>query len=263
MTSTIKHAIDSERVLTITLNRPEQLNAMDLTMAAEFEAIVKSNLNNNLRGLIITGAGKAFSTGGDLGMLKQKQTQSEEQNYRDMRAFYKAFLSILDLNVPTVAAINGPAIGAGLCLATACDLRVADIGAKLGFTFAKLGLYPGMGATFFLPRVIGQAKALELLATARVLSAQEGYEIGLVNKLAVAENNAVLTAKKLLEEIALSAPTTTTKLINTFRKELSKELESALEQEAKYQSIDYRSAEFNEGLKAVIEKRKPIWDRYR
>lgn len=120
-----------------------------------------------VRVVILTGEGKAFSAGGDLDFLLNRANDEPGNNAPMMRAFYARFLSLLQLPVPVIAAINGPAIGAGMCVAAACDLRIAAKTTDMGFTFAKLGLHPGMGCTFFLPALIGQQNASRLLLTVR------------------------------------------------------------------------------------------------
>src|SRR5688500_3431814 len=133
-----------EDVAHITLNDPDNLNAMGEDMAAEFLAAGSGlRTNASVRGILLSGAGRGFSAGGNLEMLEKKISLTGEENRTRMLTFYRSFLSMLTLDLPVVALINGPAVGAGLCLAAACDIRIATTGAKLGFTFVKLGLYPG------------------------------------------------------------------------------------------------------------------------
>jgi enoyl-CoA hydratase len=239
----------------ITLNDPDHLNAMSEAMADQFSALVeKVRKEAGLRALILTGAGRAFSAGGDLEMLERKRKLSGAENKRKMLEFYDSFLKILTLKVPVVAALNGAAIGAGLCLASACDMRVAATGSKLGFTFARLGLYPGMGATYFLPRVIGVARASELLMTAKVILAEEALAIGLVSKV-VAADAIMESALGLAREIAECGPQAIRELVQGLR-EGSSTLKLALEREATCQSYDYAGKEFAEGIAAVREGRK-------
>lgn len=240
----------------ITLNDPDNLNAMGEEMAAEVLGLVQKLKPEaaKLRAIIVTGAGRAFSAGGNLSMLEKKQEISGEENRLLMEKFYHSFLSVLQLNVPLIAAINGHAIGAGLCLASACDIRMANEGAKLGLTFVKLGLHPGMGATYFLPRILGYAKASELLLTGRVVDAAEALRIGLLSK--VVKSDVVDEAKALALEISESGPESVRQLLQTLRAGPTS-LEATLEREALCQSINYKSSEFKEGVRATIEKRKP------
>lgn len=240
----------------ITLQDPDNLNAMGEAMAAEFSAIVENlrSEKQSLRAIILTGAGRAFSAGGNLEMLERKQALSGEENRTLMLKFYHSFLSILSLNIPLIAAINGHAIGAGLCVACACDIRLAGEQAKFGVTFTKLGLHPGMGGTYFLPRILGFSTAAELMLTGRVIDASEALRIRLVSK--VVPNETLLDeAQKLATEIAGCGPDSVRQVLATLRSG-SQSLSAALEHEALCQSINYRSAEFKEGVRAAIEKRK-------
>jgi enoyl-CoA hydratase len=241
----------------ITLSSPTSLNAMDETMATAFRAkfLELKAAERSYRAIILTGAGKAFSAGGNLGMLKAKTQISYEENRRRMLWFYDSFLCMLQLDVPLIAAVNGHAIGAGLCLASACDIRVISSEAKLGMTFARLGLHPGMGATYFLPRVLGQAKAAEYMLTGRLLSGVELATSGFASKL-VAPEQVLAAALEVAGEIVACGPQSVRALLKTLRGS-QEELRIALEREAACQSLDYLGAEFYEGITAAIEKRAP------
>lgn len=247
----------SEHVAYIWLNQPDSLNAMSEVMARDFRSTVAqlAKSKSKPRVLILSGKGKAFSAGGDLEMLENKTTLSAEENQRRMEEFYASFLSILDLGIPLVAAINGAAVGAGLCLASACDVRVCSDTAKLGFTFVKLGLHPGMGGTYFLPRVVGDAMARELMVTGRVIDSSEAKRIGLVSQV-VSTDQLQATVLKIAEEIAANGPLAVTQLIATLRAE-RQSLSPSLTHEARCQSINYASEEFKEGIRAIREKRAP------
>lgn len=243
----------------ITLNDPDSLNAMGEAMAKESRALVEriSTEAKGLRAIILTGAGRAFSAGGDLAMLEAKKQIPEARNRELMMEFYHSFLGLLSLQVPLIAAINGHAIGAGLCVACACDIRIAGETAKLGFTFTKLGLHPGMGATYFVPQVVGFARAAELLLTARVVEAEEALKLGLVSKI-VPTANVVEEALKVAREIASCGPEATRQLLESLRSKPTT-IESALAREAACQGINYASNEFAEGLSATQAKRQPNW----
>ena len=249
----------SSHCLRITFNDPANLNAMGEDMAAEFVALVEKIRveHSGCRCIIMTGAGRAFSAGGNLEMLERKQQLSEAENQRLMLKFYHSFLGILSLNVPLVAAINGHAIGAGLCLAAACDVRVASDQAKFGVTFTRLGLHPGMGGTFFLPRVLGYAAAAELMLSGRVVDAAEAMRIGLVSKV-VPSADLMSQAEALASEIASCGPEANRAVLQTLRAG-STTLAAALERESSCQSLSYKSAEFKEGVRAAIEKRKAVF----
>lgn len=189
-------------ITTLTLNLPEKRNAMTPSLTAAFAAAVSLVRGDpETKVVIVTGAGSAFSAGGDLGTLQGLLGNRPRDNWESMRAFYQQYLSIREIEVPTIAAINGHALGAGLCLALACDMRIAAKGIKLGFTFLSLGLHPGMGATWFVPRLLGTALACELLLSGRVLSAEEAESMGLVNR-SVEAGHLAAEVRRLAEAIA-------------------------------------------------------------
>jgi len=246
--------IDTPSIATIALSDELNLNAMSEEMANQFRQVVSTLIQHgSLRAVILTGAGKAFSAGGHLEMLEKKRTIEPEENYRLMLDFYDSFLSLLTLQVPLIAAINGAAVGAGLCVACACDIRIASESAKLGFTFLKLGLHPGMGGTFLLPRIVGRAVATELLLTARIIDAQESLRLGLISQV-VAHDKLVERAQAIAQEILKCGPLATKQLLQTMRADFN-ELKKALMNEARCQSINYAGAEYAEGLASVRERR--------
>lgn len=250
----VNHTSDSQGIVTITLNDEQNLNAMSEEMAVEFKTLVQSLAHSKTaKVIIITGAGRSFSAGGHLAMLDAKRTRAQEENRAGMLSFYDSFLSILKLNVPVIAALHGAAVGAGLCLACAADIRIATEDTKLGFTFLKLGLHPGMGGTFLVPRIVGQSVATELLLTGRIISAQEALRIGLVSRLC-AKESLLSEARAIAQEILTCGPHASAQLLETMRSDLLG-LPQALEREAACQSINYASSEFAEGLASVKEKR--------
>ncbi len=239
----------------LVLNSPQNLNAMDEKMATEFRAAVESlRSDSSLRRLVLCGEGRAFSAGGNISMLREKVAKPYEQNVSEMMGFYESFLSIRHIPVPTIAALHGHAIGAGLCLALACDFRVAASEAKLGLNFVKIGLHPGMGATYFLPRLLGPAAAAELLFSGTVLRAKDAHQLGMLN--------AVVPSKKFqagldtfLAQLEGSGPEAVRQLKQTLCSAREAELRLALQREAEAQAENFQSAEFLEGITAVEEKR--------
>ena len=155
--SSVQFEVLPGKIGVITLADQARLNALTEPMGDAFSRLVDSIQANRqgVAAIVLRGEGRAFSAGGDLDFLRARRADSPESNVTMMLAFYRRFLAVRRLPVPVVAAINGPAIGAGLCLALACDVRVAAASAQLGVTFTKLGLHPGMGATHFLPRIVG------------------------------------------------------------------------------------------------------------
>ncbi len=177
--------VSGGRVAVVSLNDPPRMNALTEAMGDALEARVRELAQvRGLRAAVLTGEGRAFSAGGDLDFLLRESGRSRESNRETMQAFYRRFLSLRRSPVPWVAAVNGHAIGAGLCLAVGgCDVRVAHRDARMGMTFVRLGLHPGMAATHFLPQVVGPAAAAELMLTGRTITAEEALGMGLVSKV--------------------------------------------------------------------------------
>ena len=240
----------------IILDDPQKRNAMSEEMALEFREVVeKIREDRSIRLLVIRGRGKCFSAGGDLDMLEKKAEFSKEENKKIMLNFYRAFLSLRSLPFASLAAINGHAIGAGLCFSLACDWRYAHKDAKLGATFLKLALHPGMAATYYLPRLVGQAKASELLMSARIISAEEAEKIGLVNKC-LSEEHFESEISNLYSELLQTGPQASIQLKESLSLSHNLSLEECIEREAAMQAENYASKEFLEGVKATKEKRK-------
>ena len=177
-------------------------------------------------------------------------------NRDSMRAFYKLFLTVRDLPCPTVAAIQGAAIGAGLCVALACDLRIVAREAKLGLNFTRLGIHPGMGATWTLPRLVGPAVAAELLYTGRIFDGEEALRVGLVNR-AVPREEVLKEALALAREVATSAPRAVRGVKRALARSQDATLEDQLSFEAERQAECFESSDLREGIAAVREKREP------
>ncbi len=174
----------SPGVVRITLDNPDMRNAMSDEMTASWvRAIDEIAADRSVRAVVVTGAGSAFCSGGNTGWISSEPDASVDHLRNRMVPFYRAWLSIRKLEVPTIAAVNGHAIGAGLCLALACDIRYAATGAKLGVPFVKLGMHAGMAGTYLLPNVVGPAHARDLLLTGRVVEADEALRLGLVSQV--------------------------------------------------------------------------------
>ena len=254
-------------VATLTFNDPERRNAMTEAMGVAFaERTALLREEPDLRAVVPTGAGRAFSAGGDLDMIEARAKEGAERPVlarraiRDtMRAFYQLFLSVRDLPCPTVAAVQGHAIGAGLCVALACDLRLVSREAKLGLNFTRLGLHPGMGATWTLPRLVGPALAAELLYTGRILDGEEAARIGLANR-ALAPDAVVEKARTLATEIAASAPLAVQGVKRALARSPGASLEDQLSFEAHEQAGDFTSRDVHAGLAAARERRDPEFE---
>jgi enoyl-CoA hydratase len=252
-------------VSVLTFNDPERRNAMTEAMGEALSArVAELSRDATVRAVVLTGAGRAFSAGGDLGMIEAKGAvgradpggDARRRNQEEMHAFYRLFLAVRDLPCPTLAALNGAAIGAGLCVALACDLRIAARDARLGLNFSRLGIHPGMGATWTLPRLVGPARAAELIYTGRVIDGDEAARIGLVNE-AVAVERIGERALALAREIAQSAPTAVRGAKRALALSPTATLEEQLGFEAARQAECYETNDLVEGIAAVREKRDP------
>jgi len=242
-------------VYILRLNRPSSLNAMTLQMGHDFlETINQLCTDPEIRVLVLTGAGRAFSAGGDLEFLLSRCDDTPHSNSQEMRAFYGRFLSLLQLPVPIIAAINGPAIGAGLCVAAACDLRVTARDVDLGFTFTRIGLHPGMGCTHFLPAIIGQQHASRLLLTGEIIKGSRAHEIGLVGEVVDQPADVLPAALKLANSIASNSPVAIRTLTTSLRMRHQDNLERALYREADAQAQSYGTSELRENVTAIMNK---------
>ena len=174
----------SDGVVLLTLDNPGMRNAMSDEMTSSWVAAIEEiAADTSVRAVVVTGEGSAFCSGGNTSWIASEPDASVDRLRSRMLPFYRAWLSIRRLEVPTIAAVNGAAIGAGLCLALACDIRYAADGAKLGVPFNKLGMHAGMAGTWLLPNVVGPAHARDLLLTGRVVEADEALRLGLVSRV--------------------------------------------------------------------------------
>jgi len=251
-------------IVTLHFNDPDRLNAMTRAMGESFrERIGHLAQDESIRALVLTGEGRAFSAGGDLDMLQAQADRGVAapgiawRGIRDeMSTFYRLFLSIRDMPCPTLAAINGHAIGAGFCVALACDFRYVAAEAKLGLNFTRIGVHPGMGATWTLPRLVGPALASELLFTSRTIDGEEAFRIGLANRV-LARDEVLTAATSTAREIAQNAPLAVRATKRALRRTENAPIEDQLQFEASEQAQNFESKDAQEGIAAVREKRSP------
>ena len=254
------------KVAIITLNDPKRLNALNATMGDEFTQIIKDLCegpgSEGLGAVVLTGSGRAFSAGGDMGFLNDRSKDTPSRNAVIMRRFYERFLSVRRLPVPVVAAINGPAIGAGLALALACDVRVASKDAKMGITFVGLGLHPGMGSTHFLPRIVGIQQASKLMLTGQIIDGVEAQRIGMIVDVYDDGETCLAAAVKMAQQMAAAAPLAVRTCCRTLRMAQDDGLDRSLWREADAQAQVWNSNDMTEGLAGLVEKRKPTFTNY-
>jgi enoyl-CoA hydratase len=244
-------------VVVLTLNLPERRNAMTAELTAAWtEAVGSLRPDRSVRAVVVTGEGTAFCSGGDLSWIGESPDLTVDTIRDRMIPFYRAWLSIRALEVPTIAAINGPAVGAGLCLALACDLRYAASGAKLSAPFTSLGMHAGMAASWLLPEVVGLPVARDLLFTGRRLDAEQALAVGLVN--GVFDSDGLLPgALEVADQIAANAPIAVRLTVAALRSGGFRSLESALQFEALAQPVTFATADLTEGIDAAKQRRTP------
>jgi enoyl-CoA hydratase len=247
---TLLFEVDEQGICTISINRPEKLNALNNQVFLDLDEALDTIIGDtSIKVLIITGVGeKAFVAGADIKEFSSfNAEQASELSLRGHRVFQK----IEDLNKPVIAAVNGFALGGGCELAMACHLRVASLNAKLGLPEVTLGLIPGYGGTQRLAKLVGQAKALELIFTGRFIGAEEAEVLGLVNK---AGESALEEAQKIAKSIANQAPLALKSAILAVNSACTKE---GYQTEAKLFGDLFETEDFKEGTGAFFEKRKP------
>ena len=249
------------RVATLTLNRPDKLNAIDVDMARELvEATAALLADKQVRVLVITGAGRAFSAGGDVNFLGESLHQAK---YADAMALVRAggqlVRSIRESPKPVLASLNGVAAGGGANLALGCDLRIASDTAGIGQVFHRIGLHPDWGGTYFLPRLAGTARALELIWSADVIPAARCLELGLVNQVVSSSQLAPATGD-WARRLAAMPPIAAALAKEAVYKNMERDLGAALVQEEENQEKCFKSKDALEGFAAFSAKRAPHFE---
>ncbi len=247
----------ADGVVRLTLDNPDMRNAMSDEMTASWvRAIDDIAADRTVRVVVVTGEGSAFCSGGNTGWISSEPDASVDYLRNRMVPFYRAWLSIRKLEVPTIAAVNGHAIGAGLCLALACDIRYAAQGAKLGVPFVKLGMHAGMAGTYLLPNVVGAAHARDLLLTGRVVESEEALRIGLVSRV-IDRSTFADEVLAIATDVAGTAPIATRLTKIALADGGHADFESALQWESLAQPLTLATADLQEGVRASREKRAP------
>ncbi len=255
-TDFIRYSVDGP-VATVTLNRPENLNPLG---PAQFppilEAIRKATADPSVRVLVFTGAGKAFSAGGDIKTMEARLTQPLVERWNYLTDISQVAVSLVNCPKPTVAVVRGACVGAGLSIAAACDLRIASTTSKFGAVFTKIGLASDVALSYFLPRLVGHAKALEMYYTGDLVLAEEAKQIGLVNRL-VSDEKLDDEARALVAKIAGGATSSYSMVKRQIYLSLETSLKAMAEIEAAHQTIATYSQDAREGISAINEKRPP------
>ena len=244
-------------VATITLNRPEKRNAISFELIDDLVHALGEVAKSEAIVLILTGAGKAFSSGMDLDNLKSLLGRTPEQNLQDSQTMVQLFRSLYEFPKVTIAAVNGAAIAGGTGLALLCDFTLAVPEAKFGYTEVRIGFVPAIVSTFLL-RQVGEKQARDLLLTGRIFEAEEAARMGLVSEIVPTEDlmkRARELAALLMENSAASLRATKQLLTDHARQELDAQIEAAVRENAAIRT----TADFREGISSFLEKRKPVW----
>ncbi len=249
----------ADGVATITLNRPRQLNALNEEMILEIlEAAKKAAEDEEVKVLIITGTGRAFCFGADISAFRQGESSSASLAFNLLPKAQEIIRTLIGMDKPTIASLNGFATGLGLDLALACDLRIAAERAKLGEAFITMGLVPDGGGTFFLPRLVGLAKAAELIFTGEAISASEAERLGLINRAIPAPD-----LEKNVRELAIKLAQSPSPALGLAKrllwKNLQANIEEALSSEAESQKICLESQDHRAAVQAYWKKREPVF----
>jgi len=247
-----------DKVAFITLNRPERLNSFDMKLGHElYEVLQNVAQNRELRVVVIKGTGKGFCGGGD---VKDMHAAEDKSHFlRDLtRAIHRCVIEIRTMEKPVIAAVNGAAFGAGLSLALACDMIIAVKEAKMSTAFIGIGLAPGCG-TEFVTKIIGYQRACEYILTSKMFTAEEGYRLGLVNKV-VETDQLDVTIEEIVSLFRSLPPIAVGKAKMLINKSLENDMISHLELESKTAAWSAGTEDFTEGVTAFVEKRKPVFN---
>lgn len=241
----------------ITINRPDVLNCFNFDTLAELETIVQGiHTSKDIRIVIITGTGeKAFSAGAD---LKERKTLNEQEVRRNVKKIGDVFSQIASLPQPTIAAVNGYAFGGGFELALSCDFRIAATHAKLGLTETSMAIIPGAGGTQRLPRLVGEAKAMEMILTAKRLTAEQALIDGVVNRI-VAIEDLMEACRELAAQMMKNGPIALQQAKFAIHQGINVDLETGLKIEAKAYELTIPTKDRVEALAAFNEKRPPVF----
>lgn len=247
----------SDGIVTLRLNRPEKLNALNLALISDLTSTLRALRGDEAaRAVVLTGNGPAFSAGGDFEAIQALWKASPSDSRRLLLDGLEVIKALYHLERPTVALVNGPAVGGGLSLALACDFVLAAEEATLSFPFTRLGIVPDMGAMHLVPRLVGMRRALELFLLGRTFTAKEAAEMGLITRAVpreALETDGMMLARQLAEGATRALGATKTLLHHA----LELDLERVLELEAHAQSLLWHTADHREAIAAFREKRPP------
>src|SRR5215468_889481 len=250
-----------DSVATLTLNRPERLNALGDTLRDDlYDAVLRATTDPDVRAIVLTGAGRGFCSGGDVKAMNEARETGAERPVLDKVAPSRdrVLLAMQEAPQPIIAAVNGAAAGAGMNLALGCDIRIASTAARFTQAFVKRGLHPDWGGTYFLPRLVGTAKACEMIFTGDVIDAAEAERLGIVSRV-VAPEELMPTAYELARRIAAGPPVAIRLAKRSIYANSELDLRAALQNETMAQNICFETEDATEGIRAFGEKRAPAF----
>jgi len=256
----LKVELKNTNQLWVTLDNPDQMNAITIPMIESLVKVLKfADFDSTVRVIVLTGAGKSFCAGGDIKAMLDKsgmfEGESNELRVRYMHGIQQIPRAIEEISTPIIAMVNGAAIGAGCDLSMMCDLRTGSAQSKFGETFTKMGLVPGDGGTFFLQRVLGYSKAMQMFLTAEIFEGQRAFDFGLLNFF-FEDSMLKAETEKLAEKVAALAPVAQSMTKKAMKISYLSDLSTSLDVLAAFQGISQRTEDHFEALHAFNEKRK-------
>jgi len=249
----------SEHIATLTLNRPDKLNALSGEMMAELVPIIERLAEDEeVRCVVVTGAGRGFCAGGDVAGMASGETMPNENPVARLRRLEETSRLLHEMPKPTIAMVNGPAAGAGLSIALACDIRIAGESARFGTAFIRIGFSGDFGGTWMLQRLVGPARARELYFTGDLIDAREADRIGLVNRV-VADDQLASESRALAERMAKGPPIALARMKQNMNLGLVSDYSALLDAEAEGMIMTATTEDNREAVKAFLEKRPPTF----
>lgn len=254
-------AVKNTHQLWVTLNNPDQMNAITNDMINSLtEVLTHADFDQNIRVVVLTGKGKNFCAGGDIKAMEEKSGmfagESNELRARYQHGIQRIPQCMENISVPVIAMVNGAAVGAGCDLSMMCDVRVGHNKTKFAETFTRMGLVPGDGGTFFLQRIVGYSKAMQMFLTAKAIEGKEALDYGLLNFL-FEESAMEEETKKLADSISANSPVAQRLTKKAMKVSYLHDLQTSLDMLASFQGISQRTADHFEAIKSFKEKRSP------
>lgn len=258
----VKVEIKNKHQLWITLDNPDQMNAITTSMIDSLVMILKhADFDRDIRVMVITGSGKAFCAGGDIKAMEEKSGmfagESNELRMRYMHGIQQIPRCLEEISTPLIAMVQGAAVGAGCDVAMMCDLRIGSVHTKFSETFTRMGLVPGDGGTFFLQRVVGYSKAMQMFLTAESIEGKKAFDFGLLNRFCDDQTLLIDETVKLADVIASLAPIAQSMTKKAMKTSYLNDLHTSLDALAAFQGITQRTSDHFEALRSFKEKRPP------